>query len=346
MPASKCWHRVMPTTEPTCIRVMKPGWCTTVQDFGRHGYQHYGVSPSGAMDRLALVIANRLVNNPDTAAVLEITLLGPDLLFEHAALLAITGADLSPAIDGECVPLWTTLAIQAGSRLTFGPRRTGARSYLAAAGGIDVPLLWGSRSTHLSSGMGGLNGRALLADDILRLNVIGGGRKGPRIGRTLAPQSRPIYVESPALRIVIGPQDVGAAALTSLTRRPYQVGSQSDRMGYRLEGQRVQNVSAEATISAISANSAISAMSAISDGTAMGALQIPPDGRPILLMADRPTTGGYPKAAVVIAADLPQAGQLQPGDTLTFRRTTLPEAEAAFAQQWGELGQALPPAEP
>ena len=161
----------MTTAKSTSIRVVKPGWCTTVQDLGRHGYQHYGVSVSGAMDRLGLVIANRLVNNPDVAAALEITIVGPELVFEEAAVLAITGADLSPAIDGQSVPIWTTLAIQAGSRLTFGRRRTGARSYIAVAGMLDIPSRWGSRSTHISSGTGGFNGRALLADDLLRVNV-------------------------------------------------------------------------------------------------------------------------------------------------------------------------------
>ena len=151
----------MTTAKSTSIRVIKPGWCTTVQDLGRHGYQHYGVSVSGAMDRLGLVIANRLVNNPDVAAALEITIVGPELVFEDAAVLAITGADLSPAIDGQSVPIWTTLAIQAGSRLTFGRRRTGARSYMAVSGMIDIPSRWGSRSTHISSGMGGFNGRSL-----------------------------------------------------------------------------------------------------------------------------------------------------------------------------------------
>ena len=133
----------MSTAEPFSIRVIKPGWCTTVQDLGRHGYQHYGVSVSGAMDPLALVIANRLVNNHDAAAALEITIVGPELLFEAAAVLAMTGADLSPAIDGQPAPMWTTVVIQAGSRLTFGRRRSGARSYLAAAGRIRCPVVVG-----------------------------------------------------------------------------------------------------------------------------------------------------------------------------------------------------------
>jgi len=318
----------MSTPEPTRIRVIQPGWCTTVQDLGRRGFQQYGVSVSGAMDRVALVIANRLVNNRDASAALEITLVGPELLFEHHAVLAIAGADLSPAVDGRSIPLWTALAISAGSRLTFGPRQTGARSYLAVAGGFDVPLLWGSRSTHLPTGTGGLNGRALAADDILR--VFAAGTRGPTIGAALPVNSRPPYASTPVLRIMAGPQEPSADALSTLVSSPYRLKSESNRMGFRLEGQRLENGSMAP---------------AISDGTAMGALQIPPDGQPILLMADRPTTGGYPKAAVVIAADIPLAAQLLPGDALLFRHTTLREAEAAFADQWGRIDGALPPRE-
>ena len=317
----------MSIAEPTSIRVIKPGWCTTIQDLGRHGYQHYGVSVSGAMDRLAVVIANRLVKNEDAAAALEITLVGPELLFDQAAVIAITGADLSPAFDGHSVPMWTAVAILAGSRLTFGRRRSGARSYVAVAGGFDVPLLWGSRSTHVSTCSGGYNGRALMADDTLRVGLAAEVSGRPSIGATLAHGNRPIYRDAPTLRIISGPQRATADSLAVLTNTPYRLNSQSDRMGYRLEGERIRTVPTHHQIS---------------DGTAMGALQIPPDGHPILLMADRPTTGGYPKVAAVISADLPQAAQLQPGDTVTFRTTTVPEAESALANQWRQINEALP----
>jgi antagonist of KipI len=258
------------------------------------------------------------------AAALEITIVGPELVFEDAGVLAITGADLSPAIDGQSVPIWTTLAIQAGSRLTFGRRRTGARSYIAVAGMLDIPSRWGSRSTHISSGTGGFNGRALLTDDLLRVNV--DPRERPLMGM-LAPDSRPPYVDAPTLRVISGPQHMNAAALSVLTATPYRLTSQSNRMGYRLEGQRLHEDPSPPRLS---------------DGTAMGALQIPPDGSPILLMADRPTTGGYPKIAAVISADLHQAAQLQPGDTVTFRTTTLAEAESALVNQWRQINDVLP----
>jgi antagonist of KipI len=316
----------MRTAKPTAIQVIQSGWCTTIQDTGRHGYQHYGVSPSGAMDRQSLVIANRLVGNHDEAAALEITIVGPELLFEADGVLAITGADLSPAIDGQSVPLWTTLAVRAGSRLTFGQRRRGARSYLAVAGSFDVPLMWGSRSTHVSSCTGGFHGRTLTGADRLQIGLVE--REQPRIGATLNPGRRPIYADSPTLRVIAGPQWADAAALSVLTSTPYRVTSRSDRMGYRLEGHRIP---ADPT------------QHRISDGTAMGALQIPPDGCPILLMADRPTTGGYPKIATVISADLPHAAQLGPGDRVGFRITSLNEAEAALANQWRQLNEVLPP---
>ena len=306
--------------------MIKPGWCTTVQDLGRPGGQRYGISVSGAMDRLALVIANRLVNNDDSAAGLEITIVGPEFLFEHDAVLAITGADLSPAINGNSVPLWTTVAIPAGGRLTFGRRRSGARSYLAVAGGFDVPLLWGSRSTHLSTKTGGHDGRALVADDGLHVLPAVSGRERPLLGAALARASRPIYADSPTLRVLAGPHHVSPEALSILTATAYRVTSQSNRMGYRLEGEPIPYVP----------------HTRISDGVTMGALQIPPDGQLILLMADRPTTGGYPKVAVVISADLPQAAQLQPGDTVNFRTITLPESEAALVNQWRQINEVLP----
>jgi antagonist of KipI len=317
----------MATGEPMTIRVIKPGWCTTVQDLGRYGYQHYGVSVSGAMDRLALVIGNRLVKNHDTAAALEITLVGPELLFERPAVIAVTGADLSPAIDGHAVPLWTTAAIEAGSRLTFGRRRTGARSYLAVEGGFDIPLLWGSRSTHVATGIGGFNGRALAVADALRVAFPSTRNERPSIGTSLADDVRPRYVDAPMLRVIAGPQHIGQDALSVLTSTAYRLTSKSDRMGYRLDGPCIPQGAAYPQVSG---------------GSATGALQIPPDGSPILLMADRPTAGGYPKIAVVIAADLPQAAQLQPGDRVTFRTITLPEAESALANQRRRINEVLP----
>jgi antagonist of KipI len=309
--------------------VVKPGWFTTVQDLGRYGFQQYGVPVSGAMDRRSYTLANRLVGNRDYDAALELTHKGPELLFQNDAVVAVTGADLAPSVSGIGIPLWTSLLVEAGSRITFGTRRAGARCYLAIAGGIEVPIVLGSRSTHLASQTGGMKGRTLAQGDVL----VGGTplhHQRATIGRSVPEKLRPVYATDATLRLLPGPQlsSFSEQALAVLTTNPYRLSSQSDRMGYRLEGPKLAHEGADQWIS---------------DGTAMGALQVPPDGQPILLMSDRHTTGGYPKIAVVISADLHLAGQLLPGDTVAFRMTTLPEAQAAMKAQWKELDEALPP---
>jgi antagonist of KipI len=281
------------------------------------------------MDHRSHVIANRLVGNRDQAATLEITLKGPELLFEQAAVIAVTGADLSPAMDSVVLPLWTSVQAKAGSRLMFGARHVGARCYLAIAGGIEVPVVLGSRSTYVSARTGGLNGRALAAGD----RLIGGApdpRQRAMIGYVLPERLRPIYSTTAILRILPGPQRslFTPQAFDLLTGNPYRLSSQSDRMGYRLEGAKLTSVRAEARIS---------------DGTALGALQVPPDGQPILLMADRHTTGGYPIVAVLISADLHLAGQLLPGESVSFAPTTLSEACAILKEQREEIDRTIPP---
>jgi len=314
------------------ITVIRPGWFTTIQDTGRYGSQQYGVSVSGAMDRRSLVIGNRLVGNCDDTAALELTLKGPELLFAKDTIVAITGADLSPSVNGTALPLWTSLLVKGGSVLSFGLRRGGARGYLSVAGGIEVPKILGSRSTHVSSKTGGIKGRALIAGDVVNLGAPLNHQQC-RIGKSLPESSRPIYLSHQTLRILEGPQlkTFAKDAFGVLTGNPYRLSTQSDRMGYRLEGPTLPYRRQT---------------SYISDGTAMGALQVPSDGQPILLMADRQTTGGYPKIAVVIAADLHLAGQLLPGDSIQFRSITLEKAKTAFAKQWDEIGQTLPPCLP
>ena len=316
--------------ESVHIRVVKPGWFTTVQDAGRYGYQQFGVSSSGPMDRRSFILANRLVGNRDDKAALEFTLQGPELLFKQDSIVTLTGADLTPFVDGRAIPLWTSILLQAGSTLTFGTRRAGARCYLAIAGGIDVPMVMGSRSTHIASQIGGMKGRVLAQGDVL----IAGTpftRQRDMIGREVPEQLRPLYSAAATLRILKGPQQSAFSeqALEVLATSRYQLSSQSDRMGYRLEGPRLTYAGAKEEW--------------ISDATAMGAVQVPPDEQPILLMADRQTTGGYPKIAVVISVDLHLAGQLLPGDAIHFRLTTQAEALAAMKAEWSGLDRALPP---
>jgi len=310
------------------INVIKPGWFTTVQDLARYGFQQYGMPVSGTMDRFAAIVGNRLVDNPDQTALLECTLKGPELLFQQDTVIAITGADLSPTIDDKHVPLWERIAMPGGSRLRFGAQRSGSRTYLAIAGGIDVPMILGSRSTHSSSATGGLQGRALKPGDILSM-----GRPTQSadrmMERRLPDQLRPRYDRSITLRIIPDPRQeyFAESALATLTGSSYSVTPQSNRMGYRLTGPQLVRTGSDRFIS---------------DGTVMGALQIPPDGQPILLMADRQTTGGYPTIAVVISADLPLAAQLMPGNTIRFTTCTIAEAQAILRERYASLDAVLP----
>ena len=315
--------------QPTRILVVKGGWLTTVQDLGRYGYQQFGIPVAGAMDHFAATVANRLVGNPDPAAALELTLKGPELQFDRDAIIAITGADLSPTISGSNVPLWECIEVPRHSRLTFGQRRAGARSYLAIAGGFDVPLVLASRSTHCSSGTGGVQGRAIKEGDVLcggqPMNSV-----DSLIGKRLSGRLVPRYGQSATLRIVPGPQQHSFpdVSLETLTGSSYTISPQSDRVGYRLTGPRVARDGSARFIS---------------DCTAMGALQVPPDEQPILLMVDRQTTGGYPKIAVVISADLQLAAQLVPGDAVTFALCTVADAQGTLRNRCAMLDSALPP---
>lgn len=315
--------------QPSRIIVVKGGWLTTVQDLGRYGYQQYGIPVAGAMDSFSAMVANRLVGNPDQAAVLELTLKGPELQFERDTAIAVTGADLSPTMNGNSIPLWQSILVPHGGRLSFGKQRAGTRAYLAIAGGIDVPMVLGSRSTHCASETRGFRERPLKQGDSL---CAGKPVKSVRYltRKQLPNHLLPHYNQTPTLRIIPGPQQnfFSDTSLATLARAIYTVSPQSDRMGYRLTGPKVTRKGS---------------MPFISDGTTMGALQIPPDGQPILLMADRQTTGGYPKIAVVISADLPLAAQLAPGDNITFTPCTIAQSRTALRTHRAQLDAALPP---
>jgi antagonist of KipI len=306
--------------------VLKPGFLTTVQDLGRPGYQRYGMPVAGAMDGFACRAANRLVGNHDNAAVLEITIGGPTLLFEQHTVIAVTGGDLSPCLDGMPLPMWTSLAISAGTCLSFGRPVNGARSYLAVAGGIDVPRVLRSRSTHLRSHTGGFHGRALIKDDRLAWDSP---RRtaGMHRERSIPTSLRPAYSAHPQFRIILGPQSdfFDKQAVAALTESRYTVSADSDRMGYHLSGAPLPHRGVAEIIS---------------DATPIGSLQVPPNRQPILLMADRQTTGGYPKIAVVISADLPIAAQVMPGHTVTFSAVTVAQAHTLLREHEALLEEA------
>lgn len=295
------------------IGVETAGLFTTIQDEGRWGYQAYGVPVAGAMDRYAYRVANIMAGNAAGAAALEMTVTGDSLFFEGADYVAITGADMQATLNGAPVANWSAFPVPAGSVLTFGYAISGCRGYLAVGGGIDVPEVLGSRSTYTRAGLGGLNGRKLQVGDVLgRGQAVAG---GPALA--LPAQYRPAYPGEITLRVLTGPQDdlFTAAGPATLFSESYMITDEADRMGYRLEGPAIAHLG-KADI--------------VSDALPQGAIQIPGHGRPIIMMADRQTTGGYTKIGTVIGSDLAVLAQAKPGDTVRFLRTTDDEAVAAL----------------
>jgi antagonist of KipI len=299
------------------LRVIKPGMLTTIQDLGRWGLQSRGVPVAGPMDPVSHRVANALVGNDAAAATLEVTLLGPDLDFEDERVVAAAGAEVEMTLDGRAVPMHAPFVVSSGSRLHVGARRRGARMYLAIAGGIAVPPALGRRSTHLISAMGGIGGRPLKAGDAVPLGDPSSAR---RTHAALAEPIAPVPDGHARIRVLPGPQleyfDVDA--LKALQSAPYRIAQNSDRMGFRLDGPVLRHTRGA---------------DIISDATPLGVLQVPASGQPILLMADRQTTGGYPKIATVISADISVAGQLGPGDTIEFAVCSPREAMAALITQ-------------
>jgi len=291
------------------LRVVEPGLFTTVQDLGRLGAIAGGVPPGGAMDRFAHRAANLLVGNAPQDATLECALSGPHLAAEEACLIAVTGADFDPRVNGSPAPMWTGLFLARGDRLTFGGRRSGARAYIAVAGGFDADRWLGSRSTYLLAGRGGIGGRTLAAGDMLG---VASEPTAPAIaGRSLAAKLRPDYTDH-ALHALPGPHlrrldRDGRRLLFSAT---YTITREADRMGFRLDGPALVTSGDEL----------------LSFGLVAGVVQVPHSGRPILLMADHQTAGGYPVVATVISASMPHAAQLVPGDTLRFVQATAAQA--------------------
>jgi antagonist of KipI len=283
---------------------------------------------SGAVDTPALRVANVLVGNPQGAAALEVTALGPELRFVAAAVVALAGAEVDASLDGNPVPWYRSFPVRAGQVLDIRSCTRGLRAYLAVAGGIEAPVLLGSRSTCLVAGFGGFQGRALVAGDRLRVGPPSG-RLEELAGRQVPEEWRPHHGSPVMARVVLGPQ---ADAFTEEGRRrflesEYRVTPHADRMGYRLDGPIIPHRSSA---------------DIISDWIPLGGVQVPGDGKPIVLLADRQTTGGYPKIATVIGPDIGRVAQLRPGDALSFR--SVPVGEAQRIVQELEAGLAALPA--
>jgi KipI family sensor histidine kinase inhibitor len=308
----------LPTPRGADVEVLDGGLLTTVQDLGRIGYQRYGVPVAGAADAPALRAANRLVGNAPGAAGLECTVSGPILAARGPIVAAVTGADLGAVVEREDigrfeVPPWSSFFLRPGNVLRFEGRRSGARAYVAFAGGIDVPEVLGSRSTYLTAGFGGFEGRTLRSGDRFGLGAAArAAAPGARWTRNArANGSEPI-------RLVLGPQEdyFTEKALVTLTSSTYTVAAASDRMGLRFEGPALEHRHVDF----------------VSDGIMQGGIQVPPNGLPILMLADRATMGGYPKIATAALVDIPRLAQLLPGDTVRFRVVTREEARSAYLE--------------
>jgi antagonist of KipI len=296
------------------FHVEEPGLFTTIQDFGRPGRYGAGIPTGGAMDRFALAAANLLVGNVEDAPGLECTMSGPSLRARRPCLVAVTGADFEPLRNGRPVPTWESVFLAEGDLLSFAGRRLGARAYVAVAGGLHADRWLGSAATYLLLRRGGLQGRQLQGGDELAL--AGEPRRPSVVGRALPASRRPAYGEEVELRAVPGPHSarLGPRGRRAFHGTVWRVSRDSDRMGCRLEGPELDLKIADL----------------ISFGLAMGCVQVPPSGHPILLLADHQTAGGYPVVAGVARVDLPLAGQLGPGDGVRFRETTLAEAQDAW----------------
>jgi biotin-dependent carboxylase-like uncharacterized protein len=305
------------------LLVQDPGPLTTIQDLGRPGHLRVGIPASGPMDREAFLLANRLIANPDTAAGLECTLIGPRLTFTDERLVAITGADMAPTVNGAPVPAWQGLRVQAGDVLRLGPARSGVRAYLALSGGIQTPPVLGSRATYVRGRLGGLEGHALRKGDRLPLGPMGAARP-----HRLHSDRVPTYGGQPDLAVVLGPQDdrFTPRGIAALFEGPYEMLPQSDRMGARLKGPFIEHTRGH---------------DIISDGVPLGAIQVVGDGQPIVLLADRQSTGGYTKIGTICSFHIGRIAQVKPGGRLHFRRVTVAEAHAMLRQSLQALHDAI-----
>jgi biotin-dependent carboxylase-like uncharacterized protein len=309
------------------LSVQDGGPLTTIQDAGRFGHLRVGIPTSGPMDRDAFLLANRLVGNPDDAAALECTLIGPRLELTDARLIAVTGADMTPTVNGAAIPMWEAVPVKAGDVLKLGPARAGVRAYVAVAGGLDTPRVLGSRATYVRGRLGGIGGRALRKGDRLPLGAASVPYAGARPRRLRAGRA-PAYGAEATVAVTLGPQDdrFTSAGIAALLEGPYELSPQSDRMGARLKGPFIEHTRGH---------------DIVSDGVPMGGIQVIGEGQPIVLLADRQSAGGYTKIATVCSFDLPRIAQLKPGGRLTFRRVTVAEAHAMLRDSIRALDTAI-----
>lgn len=315
------------------MKILHPGLMATIQDLGRYGSQKYGVIVSGAMDIVSLRIANRLVGNDEKEAGIEITLYGTKIEFQEDHLIAITGGDLQATIDGNPVAMWRPIFIQKGSILHFTSAIKGCRAYLAIAGGLAIPEKMGSRSTYLRAKIGGYEGRTLQKDDVLQTRDIS--KTNEMFIKKMQSLTEPLswsvnysaffsFKKTQTIRILPGSEyeRFDTNSQQHFLQKSYTVTMNADRMGYQLKGNKLQ-LTEEFNL--------------LSEGVTFGTIQVPTNGQPIILMADRQTTGGYPKIAQVISADLPKLAQMQPTNQILFELTSIEKAEQALLKRERKL---------
>jgi antagonist of KipI len=305
------------------FEVIEPGILATIQDQGRYGFSQFGVPPSGALDSFSLRVGNLLVGNREEEACLEITLMGLKIEALREVVIAITGGDLSPLLNEEPLEMWRTHLLVEGDVICFKKVRTGCRAYLCVSGGLVVPKIMGSSSTYLSGKFGGLKGRALRRGDILYTLDIPSSLD--KLGLRFSGDWIPPLEKEVLLRVIPGPQDhhFTKKGFNTFSSEYYQVTPQSDRMGIRLEGPKIERRSdVEESI--------------ISEGLISGAIQVPGDGKPIIILTEL-VTGGYTKIATIISMDLPKVAQLKPGDRVRFKPTSMEEAQYLLKKQEGRL---------
>ena len=294
------------------VKVVIPGPLTTVQDAGRYGYMNSGIGTSGVMDEVSYKKANYLVGNENGEAVLEVTLFGGTMEFTEDAVIAVTGATMDVKINEKPTEMYRAYQVKAGDILSLGMVTAGCRTYVAFAGGIDVPVVLGSRSTNLKCKMGGYEGRALAAGDIFEI-----GKNGRSYEALKDRMAKPdVYTSPITVRVIEGPQEeyFTEAGKKTFYNETYTISDQSDRMGYRMEGAPIESV----------------------NGIALGSIQVPTNGKPIILLADRQTTGGYAKIATVCSFDIPKLVQGKPGDQVRFQKISLDEAAKIWKTESGE----------
>ena len=302
----------------TMFRIINAGPLSTVQDFGIKGYLKYGMPSAGAMDLFSFRIANILVGNLEGDAAIEFTLQGPEIELEADTVIAVTGGRCNPCLDGFPIPMWQSVFVKKGSIIDCGMVGEGFRGYIAFAGGIDVPEVLGSRSTYLKAAVGGFKGRKLAVADELKVNSP---HNLDNLAGCLLPKDLiPSFDTEQELRVILGPQDdlFFQSSIEVFLNSIYEITPQSDRMGYRLKGPTIKHKNGA---------------DIITDGIPHGAIQVPGEGQPIIMLSDKQATGGYAKVATVISIDLNKVAQLKPGDNIRFRSVTLEEAHKALDRQ-------------